>query len=89
MTAYNFTIDSDKIDAELTDFPVGVKLSAAFLDGLGANDWQYLHCTVDDVECYVEIETWDPSNDLAVIWVKVPTVSASADTVINDRENGG
>jgi hypothetical protein len=79
-----FTIDADNVDAELTDFPVGVKIdnTTGFLTGKTSTDWQYLHCTVDDVECYVEIETWDPSNDLAVLWVCVPTVSNTTDTVI-------
>ena len=82
-TAY-YSIDSDLIDSDLTNFPVGVKIesSTGFLSGLSSTDWQYIHATVGGVECYVEIELWDTTNEEAVLWVRVPTVSFSADTII-------
>ena len=35
------------------------------------------------VECYVEIERWDGTAEEAQLWVKVPSISSSADTVLN------
>ena len=88
-TAY-YSIDHTKIDSALTDFPVGIKIesSTGFMSGLGSTDWQNLHATVDSTECYVEIEYWDTTNDEAVLWVCVPTVSSSVATVIK-IETGG
>ena len=82
-TAY-YSIDSSKIDAGLTNFPVGIKIesSTGFMSGLGATDWQNLHATVGGTECYVEVEKWDDTSDVAVLWVRVPTVSSSSNTVI-------
>jgi hypothetical protein len=78
-----FSIDADKIDSELTDFPVGIKITAsAFFSGLDADSWSYLKASVGGSECYLEVDVWDPSSNLATLWVKVPTVSASVDTVI-------
>lgn len=35
-----------------------------------------------ETQCYVEIEKWDDSNKKAWIWVKVPNMSSSQDTVL-------
>ena len=82
-TAY-YSIDHTKIDSDISDFPVGILIesSTGFMSGLGAADWQNLHATVDGTECYVEVERWNASNEVAVLWVRVPLVSSSADTVI-------
>jgi hypothetical protein len=79
-----FSIDNTKIDAGLSNFPVGIKIesSTGFLDGLDADDWENLHATIGGTECFVEVEKWDAVNEEAILWVKVPTVSASEDTVI-------
>jgi len=78
------TIDSTYVDSELTDFPIGIKLNAGDgFSGYGATDWQYLHATIGGSECYVEVDIWDTTANIAVLWVKVPTVSSSSDTVIN------
>ena len=78
------TIDSSLIDSDLTNFPVGIKLDASdsILSGLSSTDWQYLHATVLGIECFVEVDIWDMVNEIALIWVNVPTVSSSIDTVI-------
>ena len=81
-----YTVDCTKIDATLSNFPVGIKIekSTGFFDGLSYSDWQKLHATVDGEECYVEIEKWDFSygNEEAVLWVRVPSVLATANTTI-------
>jgi hypothetical protein len=80
--------------SELTDFPVLVNLSgssgvgsfdcsAVFTD-LGANS-KKIAVEIGDTgeQCFVEIERWDHVNESAQLWVKIPTVSASASTVLN------
>jgi len=92
------TIDSSKVDANLSDFPVLVYLSAA--SGIGDVD---VSCVFDELtadanrkkiavtksdglsQCYVEIEKWDDANEKAWLWVKVfgeNSVSSSSDTVL-------
>lgn len=36
----------------------------------------------DDTECFIEIERWDDANEKAALWVRVPSISSSADTVL-------
>jgi len=89
------TIDNTKVDSSLSDFPVMVKLSTA--SGIGDVDVSSVfdELTADanrkkiavttsngTTQCYVEIEKWDDANETAVLWVKVPTVSDSSDTVL-------
>lgn len=77
------TIDATYVDSDLTNFPIGIQLNAVDgFSGYGATDWQYLHATVAGSECYVEVDVWDTTANIAVLWVKVPTVSSSSDTVI-------
>jgi hypothetical protein len=76
-------INSDNIDAAITDFPHKVYLQGdpSFVDILGSDDWHYLHATDDeDNELYVEVEHWDPDNGEAILHIIYPTVSASVDT---------
>lgn len=82
--ALHYTIDSSLIDENLTDFPLGIKIesSTGFMSGLSADDWQYIHATVDEVECYIEVEKWDITNEEAVLWVKIPVVSSGTDTIV-------
>lgn len=89
------TIDNTKVDATLTDFPVVIKLGAsvgisgfdatAVFDELtsDANRKKIAVTTSDEeTQCYVEIEKWDDGNEIAVLHVKVPSVSDSADTIL-------
>lgn len=97
------TIDHDDIDSDLTDFPIFIPLGTSVgidsedvscvFDEVGANS---LKIAVTDssgiVQCYVEIERWDNGNELAWLWVKVPSVSSSVDTILylyydNDHAN--
>jgi hypothetical protein len=84
------TIDSNDIDGELTDFPVLLHLGASsginggdvsfVFDEVGSNSKKIAVTTSDGTECYVEIEEWDSANEQAWLWVKVPSISSTADT---------
>jgi hypothetical protein len=80
------TIQSSKVGADLTNFPVMIKLTGA--------DFQSIEDDVtdpdgDDIifreslggnQLDHEIEVYDTSSDLLVAWVKVPSVSGSSNT---------
>jgi hypothetical protein len=36
--------------------------------------------TVSGTQCYIEVESWDSSSELAVLHIKVPYISSSSDT---------
>ena len=87
------TIDHTLIDGALVNFPIllylgtssgtgSTDVSAIFTE-LGANSLK-IAATIDDgtTECYVEIETWDNGNNKAWLWVKVPAISNSVDTIL-------
>lgn len=82
--ALYITIDSTKIDSDLTNYPIGIIITSSdsILSGLGATDYEGFHFTVSSIECYAEVDIWDMVNEIAIIWVQVPTVSSSSDTVI-------
>jgi len=78
------TINHTKIDSDLTDFPVLVKLTSANFDFSKANaDGFDIRFTSDDGTTLLkfERERHDQANSLAEYWVKIPAVSASADTI--------
>jgi hypothetical protein len=88
-------IDHNKIDANLTNFPILVHLStssgingndvSAVFDKLGsdANRKKIAVTTSDGVsQCYVEISYWSDANEQASLWVKVPSISATIDTIL-------
>ena len=81
-------IDKDKIDGDLTNFPILIHLSdssgiggvdtTCVFDEIGAN---YLKIAVQyrgGAECYVEVEKWDAVAKEAWLWVKIPSIRASA-----------
>ena len=87
------TIDSDKIDATLADFPVLLYLSTSsgidpddvsfVFDELGAEKLKLAVTTSDGTtQCYVEIEKWDSVSRQAWLWVKVPNIASGADTTL-------
>lgn len=78
------TIDNTLIDSTLTNFPIGIQITATdgLVNGLGTTDYEGFHFTVGGVECYAEVDVWEPNNGSAVFWVRVPSVSSSADTVV-------
>ncbi len=89
------TIDSSKVDSDLTDFTILVYISTS--SGIGTADLSFVFdeltadgnrkkiaVTLEDgiTECYVEIEKWDDANEKAWLWVKVPSISSTVDTVL-------
>jgi len=89
------TISNTNVDSTLTNFPVLLYLSAS--SGTGSDDVSCIfdELTQDanrkkiavttsdgETQCYVEIERWDDTNEKAWLWVKVPSVSNSAETVL-------
>ena len=88
-TLITATIDHTKVDADLTDFPVMLKLYESnamdFFDRIVSNPAYAQKFRLEDDQgnpCYVEKELWDYSNQLVILHVKVPLVSSTADTVI-------
>jgi len=87
------TIDKDKVDADLSNFPLPIYLSAS--SGQNNNDVTSIFDELSTVsgtkkiavttsngttQCYVEIEHWDWSNEKAWLHVKVPFVYSTSDT---------
>jgi hypothetical protein len=83
-TRTKLTIDQTKVDADLVDFPVLVKLTSANFDFSKANSDGYdIRFTAADGTTLLkyERERHDSANSLAEYWVKVPAVSGTVDTV--------
>ena len=77
------TVDHTLIDADLTDFPVLVKLNSASFDFTKAqNDGEDVRFTSSDGTTLLkyEIERWDHMAEQAGLWVKLPSVSSASDT---------
>jgi len=86
-------IDHTKIDSALTNFPILLYLSASsgingadltsIFDEVGSNRKKIAVTLADGVtQCYVEIEKWDAVNKKAWLWVKVPSISSTSDTIL-------
>ena len=77
------TTDQTDIDADLTDFPVLVKLTSTNFDFTKAlstgNDIRFTASDGSTLLKY-ERERHDSTNSLAEYWVKVPSVSSTTDT---------
>jgi hypothetical protein len=81
------TIDSSKVDSDLTDFPVLVKLTSSNFDFSKAQsagqDIRFIdQSQIPKQVLSYEIERWDSTGQKAEIWVKVPSVSSGSDTKI-------
>ncbi len=89
------SISSTNVDSTLTNFPMLIYISASsgtgnadisvVFDELTAdgNRKKIAVTAVDGItQRYVEIERWDDANEVAWLWVKVPSVSASATTTL-------
>jgi hypothetical protein len=91
------TIDHNDISAPLTDFPVLVYLSSAsgratpkddvtFVFDELQNNANRFKIAVTDSSCnqlYVEIEKWDQASEQAWLWVRVPSISTTSDTILH------
>lgn len=86
------TIDSSKVDSDLTNFPILIKLSSSsgisdsdlssIFTELGANSKKIAVTTSNNTQCYVEIERWDNANNLAILWAKIPSIDDDTDTTL-------
>ncbi len=85
------TIDHNDVDSDLSDFPVLVYLSnssgrnnddtTSIFDEVGTNGKKIAVTQSDGTtQCYVEIEKWDNVSEQAWLWVKIPSISNTADT---------
>jgi len=83
------TTDHTVVDAALSNYPAYVKLSTSsgktstdvscIFDEVGSN-WQKIAvANSSDVQCYVEKVSWDDTGETAELWVKLVSVSNSAD----------
>jgi hypothetical protein len=88
------TIDHTKITSALTNFPIMVKLSASC--GITAKDMSNIFDSIpsstgyqniiimgsDNVtQIYAEVQSWNPTTKIAVLWVTIPSISSTVDTV--------
>ncbi len=77
------TIDQTKVDENLTDFPVLVKLTSSNFDFSKArSDGHDIRFTASDGTTLLkyERERHDSVNQVAEYWVKIPSVSSTANT---------
>jgi len=88
------TVDSSKVDSNLTDFPVLVTISSGtgangdfdathIFDELGSS-YNKLAITAADqtTQLPVEVEYWDETEEIAHLWTKLPNVYSSTDTTL-------
>ncbi len=86
-------VDHTKIGSTLTNFPVMIYLGSSsginsanvssVFDVIGSNSKKIAITTADGTtQLYAEIVHWDSVNKQAWLYVKVPTLSSSADTVL-------
>ncbi len=87
------TIDHNDILEDLSNFPLLIHLSSSsgignddvtfIFDEVGSNRFKIAVTTSDGTtQCYVEVERWDAVNEEAWLWVRVPSISSSEDTVL-------
>jgi hypothetical protein len=86
------TINSSVVDENLTDFPVYLNIStasgigdvdvSAIFDEVGANSLKIAVTTFSGTQCYVEVVSWDNVGEVAELWVKIPFVDNTYDTII-------
>ena len=88
-----FSIDRTRVDGDLADFPVRLHLGASsgiagadltpVFDTLGPESRKIAVTSSDGLtQLYVEIEAWDATSRTADLWVRVPLVSSTQDTVL-------
>jgi len=88
---YRVELETDytKIDTTLANFPVAIRLSdsagiasrdlSGIFDELGG-DWQRIAVTTADgvTQLYVDVEMWDVSGEVAVLWAAIPSALSSS-----------
>ncbi|MCK4613825.1 MAG: DUF2341 domain-containing protein, partial [Thermoplasmata archaeon] len=75
------TIDYTKVEADLTDFPVMISTTDTDLRDHARSDGDDIFFTkTDGTKLSHEIESYDSSSGELVAWVKIPSLSGSANT---------
>jgi uncharacterized repeat protein (TIGR02543 family) len=77
------TINHQKVSSDQTNFPVVVDLTDSGLKGkaqTSGNDFVFVDA--NNAKLNHEIEQYDPATGHLVVWVRVPTLSSTIDTVI-------
>jgi len=77
------TIDHTKVSGELEDFPLLIEIVDSSFSGktqLNGNDFVFTN--INNVKLDHEIEFYDSSTGRLIVWVKVPTLSSTTDTVL-------
>jgi trimeric autotransporter adhesin len=85
------TFDALQVDADLTAFPVLVRLTDSELAANAAQDGSDIHF-VDEAHTTTlahEIESYDGTVGSLLAWVRLPTLTAATDTVIYLRYGDG
>ncbi|MBU0757882.1 MAG: DUF2341 domain-containing protein, partial [Nanoarchaeota archaeon] len=80
----DFTIPSGTVGSSLTDFPVLLKLDSSNFDfsKLDSNGKDIRFVSYDNSEeLDYEIERWNTTSENAELWVRIPMVTDSSDTV--------
>ena len=86
-TRISITIDSSKIDSNLTNFPLLIPLTPGTItdnifDEVGENSKKIAITDDSGSQCYTEIESWDNASSTAYLWTKVPHIDSVEDTSI-------
>jgi len=77
------TIDSDKVDDDLTDFPVLINITDTDLRDRAQDDGDDIAFTDDSGnQLHHEIEYFDGNNGDLIAWVNVTSLSSTADTAL-------
>ena len=83
VTGYSITIDSSKIDENLSNYPIAVKLTSSNFDfsksRADAYDIRFLDNSNNLLD--FEREYFDKTEELGIFHVNIPSISSSADTI--------
>jgi hypothetical protein len=77
-------INSQKVNGDLTDFPVLINITDSDLKNKSRSDGYDIYFTQSDGETKLdhEIEYFDNSNGKLEAWVRIPALSSTSDTLI-------
>jgi len=77
------TIDHTKVSGTLTDFPVLIEILDSSLVGRAQpNGYDFVFIDADNVKLNHQIEFYDSTIGHLIVWIKVPYISSSADTIL-------
>jgi filamentous hemagglutinin family protein len=80
-----FQVDHTLVDSDLTNFPILVKLDSSNFnfERAKSNGEDIRFIDSNGAPLSYEIEKWDRQNQKAYIWIKLPSLSSSSDTVFS------